>query len=151
MEVPLIPFFRRSLPRAAATLVRRLPGRLLRDLDRHASGGKRQDRRRRRSDVNIERVVLQAYRAIGDRHLYEPNFRTLSAEAYRGFASADPSLSLATSDGAFTVKRDGRDVLTRPAPADTYRRAGLGGMLAELMAGSMDASPVAATDRPSGP
>ena len=39
-------------------------------------------------------VVLQAYRAIGDRHLFEPNFRTLSAETYRGFASADPALSL---------------------------------------------------------
>ena len=46
----------------------------------------------------IDRVVLQAYRAIGDRHLYEPNFRNLSVETYRGFASTDPSLVLEASD-----------------------------------------------------
>ena len=43
------------------------------------------------ADVNLERVVLQAYRAIGDRHLFEPNFRALSTETYRGFAGADPA------------------------------------------------------------
>ena len=66
------------------------------------------------ADVNLERVVLQAYRAIGDRHLFEPNFRALSTETYRGFASADPAMVLETSDGTFTVKRDGREVLSRP-------------------------------------
>src|SRR5260370_4372040 len=68
------------------------------------------------ADVNIERVVLQAYRAIGDRHLFEPNFRNLSAETYRGFAGPDPALSLETSAGAFTAKPDGRDLLPRPPP-----------------------------------
>ncbi|HEX9558811.1 MAG TPA: hypothetical protein VF991_20115, partial [Reyranella sp.] len=84
--------------------------------------------------------MLQAYRAIGDRHLFEPNFRNLSAETYRGFAGPDPALSLETSDGAFTVKRDGREVLSRPAPADPADGRAWGGMLAELMAGSMTAS-----------
>ena len=92
------------------------------------------------ADVNIERVVLQAYRAIGDRHLFEPNFRTLSAETYRGFASADPALSLETSDTSFTVKRDGREVMTRPTPANTSDGRAWGGMLAELLAGSIDSS-----------
>ncbi|MDP1753150.1 MAG: S41 family peptidase [Reyranella sp.] len=92
------------------------------------------------ADVNIERVVLQAYRAISDRHLYEPNFRTLSAETYRGFASTDPALSLETSDTSFTVKRDGREVMTRPTPANTSDGRAWGGMLAELLAGSIDTS-----------
>ncbi len=92
------------------------------------------------ADVNIERVVLQAYRAISDRHLYEPNFRTLSAETYRGFASTDPALSLDTSDTSFTVKRDGREVITRPTPSDTSDGRAWGGMLAELLAGSIGSS-----------
>ena len=92
------------------------------------------------ADVNIERVVLQAYRAIGDRHLYEPNFRTLSAETYRGFASADPALSLTTSDTSFTVMRDGHEVMSRPTPGDTSDGRAWGGMLAELLAGSIDTS-----------
>ncbi|MGQ0582012.1 MAG: S41 family peptidase [Reyranella sp.] len=92
------------------------------------------------ADVNIERVVLQAYRAIGDRHLYEPNFRSLSAETYRGFANTDPALSLETSDTSFTVKRDGREVLSRPTPRSTSDGRAWGGMLAELMAGSIDTS-----------
>ncbi len=140
--MPLIPFFRLVLPRAAAALAAAaLVASCATSTDTpQADSGKTTVAAA--PDVNIERVVLQAYRAIGDRHLYEPNFRTLSAEAYRGFASADPSLSLATSDGAFTVKRDGRDVLTRPTPADSSDGRAWGGMLAELMAGSMDASPV---------
>ena len=49
---------------------------------------------------------------------------------------------------AFTVKRDGRDVLSRPAPADTADGRAWGGMLAELFAGSIDASPaLQQTDR----
>ena len=140
MEVPLIPFFRRALPRAAASLfAASLVVSCATSTDTpQAEGGKAAVA----TDVNIERVVLQAYRAIGDRHLFEPNFRTLSAETYRGFASADPALSLETSDGAFTIKRDGHDVLSRPAPADTADGRAWGGLLAELMGSSMDASPV---------
>ena len=70
-------------------------------------------------DAGIERVVLQAYRAIGDRHLYEPNFRNLSVEAYRGFASSDSTLVLEASDTSLTVKRDGKEIVSRPAPSDT--------------------------------
>jgi len=102
------------------------------------------------ADVNIERVVLQAYRAIGDRHLYEPNFRAISAEAIPGFAGADPALALATSDAAFTVKRDRPGCADPPAPADSADGRAWGGMLAELMAGSMEAS-LSAADRPPGP
>jgi len=93
------------------------------------------------ADVNVERVILQAYRAIGDRHLFEPDFRSLSADTYRGFASADPTLVLETSGSSFTVKREGREVLTRPVPGDPADGRAWGGMLAELMAGSLDASP----------
>ncbi|HYI05013.1 MAG TPA: S41 family peptidase, partial [Reyranella sp.] len=93
------------------------------------------------ADVNLERVVLQAYRAIGDRHLFEPNFRALSTETYRGFAGADPAMVLETSEGTFTVKRDGREVLSRPTPADPADGRAWGAMLAELMAGSLDSSP----------
>jgi carboxyl-terminal processing protease len=93
------------------------------------------------ADVNIERVVLQAYRAIGDRHLYEPNFRALSAETYRGFVNGDPALALETTDASFTVKRDGREVMTRPTPGSTSDGRAWGGMLAELLAGSIDSSP----------
>ena len=100
------------------------------------------------ADVSVERVVLQAYRAIGDRHLFEPNFRNLSSETYRGFASADPSMSLETSDKAFTVKRDGREVLSRPTPADPADGRAWGALMAELMAGSLGSSPaLQSTDR----
>ena len=71
------------------------------------------------ADAGIERVVLQAYRAIGDRHLYEPNFRNLTVEAYRGFASSDSTLVLEASDSSLTVKRNGKEIVSRPAPADT--------------------------------
>jgi carboxyl-terminal processing protease len=146
MEVPLIPFFRQALPRAAAALfAASLVVSCATSTDTpQAESGKAAVA----ADVNIERVVLQAYRAIGDRHLFEPNFRTMSAETYRGFASADPALSLETSDAAFTIKRDGREVLTRPAPSDPADGRAWGGMLAELMAGSVNASPaLQQTDR----
>ncbi len=94
------------------------------------------------ADVSVERVVLQAYRAIADRHLYEPDFRKMSAETYRGFASTDPALSLQAGGKAFTVMRDGHEVLSRPAPADTSDGRAWGGMLAELFAASIDSSPV---------
>src|SRR5262249_20411485 len=94
------------------------------------------------ADVSIERVVLQAYRAIGERHLYEPNFRNLSAETYRGFASPDQALSLQASDPPVPVRRAGREVTPRRAPTDPAAGRAGGAMLAELMAGSVQASPV---------
>lgn len=140
MEVSLIPFLRLSLPRAAAALFAAslVVSCATSSENPQASAGRSPATA---ADVNIERVVLQAYRAIGDRHLYEPNFRAISAETYRGFAGSDPALVLETSDGAFTIKRDGREVLTRPAPGDPSDGRAWGGMLAELMAGSLDASP----------
>ena len=94
------------------------------------------------ADVSVERVILQAYRAIGDRHLYEPNFRRMSVDTYRGFAATDPTLALQTGDKSFTVMRDGREVLSRPTPDDPSDGRAWGGMLAELFAASVDASPV---------
>ena len=70
------------------------------------------------ADASVERVVLQAYRSIGDRHLNEPDFRKMSQETYKGFASADPALSLEPGDRSFTLMRDGRQVVSRPTPAD---------------------------------
>ena len=114
--MPLIRLFRSALPRAAGAL---FAASLVVSCATSTEPSQSQGRNpATAADVNIERVVLQAYRAIGDRHLFEPNFRNLSAETYRGFASPDPALSLETSDTAFTIRRDGRDVLSRPAPAD---------------------------------
>jgi carboxyl-terminal processing protease len=139
MIVPLSSLIRLVLPRAAAIL---LVGALVASCATSTDGPQGQGRgAATAADVNIERVVLQAYRAIGDRHLYEPNFRAISAETYRGFASTDPGLALDTSDTAFTVKRDGREVMSRPTPGDTSDGRAWGGMLAELLAGSIDASP----------
>jgi carboxyl-terminal processing protease len=140
MIVPLISFFRWTLPGAAGIL---LVGALVASCATSTGAPQAQTKGGPAvaADVNIERVVLQAYRAIGDRHLYEPNFRSLSAETYRGFANADPALSLETSDTSFTVKRDGRNVLSRPTPNSTSDGRAWGGMLAELMAGSIDTSP----------
>ena len=150
MEVTLIYFFRSMMPRAAASL---LAASLVvscatsTETPTAASAGSGQTPAAA-ADAGMERVVQQAYRAIGDRHLYEPNFRQLSTEAYRSFASGDPTLSLDTSDGSFTVKRDGKDLVTKPAPGDAADGRAWGTMLAELMAGSVDASPaLQATDR----
>jgi carboxyl-terminal processing protease len=146
MEVPHLPFFRLILSRAAASL---LAACLVVSCATSTETPQAQGRSPAvAADVNIERVILQAYRAIGDRHLYEPDFRTMSAEAYRGFASADPAMSLETSDRAFTVKRDGKEVLSRPTPSDPSDGRAWGGMLAELLASSMDVSPaLQQTDR----
>jgi len=89
----------------------------------------------------IARFVPSFHPATQNRHLFEPNFRSISTETYRGFASTDPAMVLETSDTAFTIKRDGREVLTRPTPGDPSDGRAWGGMLAELMAGSLDASP----------
>lgn len=94
------------------------------------------------ADVSVERVVLQAYRAIGDRHLNEPDFRKISQETYKGFAAADPELSLQPGDRSFTLLRDGRQVMSRPTPSDPTDGRAWGGMLAEMFAASIDASPV---------
>ncbi len=148
MEVSLIPFFLKSLPRAAAALVASslvVSCATSTETPQSSAAASSAATAGRgpsvAADVNIERVVLQAYRAIGDRHLFEPNFRSLSSETYRGFASADPSMALETSDRAFTVRRDGREVLSRPTPADPTDGRAWGAMMAELMAGSLEASP----------
>ena len=104
MEVPHYPFLRATLARAASLFAACLV------VSCATSGDSPQASFPDRglptvADSSMERVVVQAYRAIGDRHLYEPNFRNLSSEAYRSFASGDPSLALETSDGAFTVRR----------------------------------------------
>jgi carboxyl-terminal processing protease len=135
MEVSLIPFLVKAVPRAAAALVASslvVSCATSTDAPQATAAGRNPSVA---ADVNLERVVLQAYRAIGDRHLFEPNFRSLSTETYRGFASTDPSMVLETSDGTFTVKRDGREVLSRPTPADPTDGRAWGAMLAELMAG----------------
>ncbi len=77
-------------------------------------------------DVGIERVVLQAYRAIGDRHLYEPNFRNLSVEAYRGFATSDATLVLEASDSSLhrEARRQGSREPPRPVRHDGQPRLG---------------------------
>ncbi len=64
-------------------------------------------------EASPERVILQTYRLIGDRAVNEPDFRKLSLETYRGFASADPSLSIEPGDQVFSLKHDGHDILTR--------------------------------------
>jgi len=147
MEVSLIPFLFKAVPRAAAAL---LASSLVVSCATSTDSPQATTSRNPSvaADVNLERVVLQAYRAIGDRHLFEPNFRTLSTETYRGFASADPAMALETSDRTFTVKRDGREVLSRATPADPADGRAWGGMLAELMASSVDVSPtLQQTDR----
>jgi carboxyl-terminal processing protease len=147
MDVSLNSFFRLALPRAAASL---LAAALVASCATSTESPQPTIARNpaTAADVNIERVVLQAYRAIGDRHLFEPNFRSISTETYRGFASADPAMALETSDNTFTVRRDGREVLSRPTPGDPSDGRTWGGMLAELMAGSLDVSPaLQRTDR----
>lgn len=141
MEEPKSPLFSWVLPRAAASLAAAC---LVVSCATSTEAPQVQVSARNPSvaaDVNVERVVLQAYRAIGDRHLYEPNFRSISVEAFRGFASGDASLALEAGEKAFTVRRDGKEVMSRPAPADTGDGRAWGGMLAELLAGSVEASP----------
>ncbi|MBS0549156.1 MAG: PDZ domain-containing protein [Proteobacteria bacterium] len=94
-----------------------------------------------RNEAGIERVVLQAYRAIGDRALREPDFRKLSLETYRGFATQDPSMSLVTADGAYTVMRDGKAVISRTPPSNPTDGRAWGNMMADLFTGSIKASP----------
>jgi len=140
MEVPPFPFVRSMLPQAAAALVAAclvVSCATSPDTPSVQADG----RSPATVDVGIERVVLQAYRAIGDRHLYEPNFRNLSVEAYRGFASSDAALVLEAGDRTLTVKRDGKEILSRPAPSDPTDGRAWGTTVTELMVGSIDASP----------
>lgn len=140
MESLQFPFLRTTLWRAAASLAAACVVVSCATAP-DSPGSQSEGRSPAAGDVGIEWVVLQAYRAIGDRHLYEPNFRNLSVEAYRGFASSDATLALEASDSSLTVKRDGKEILSRPAPSDTTDSRAWGSALTELMAGSIDASP----------
>jgi len=93
------------------------------------------------ADNGAERVIERAYRAIGDRHLYEPDFRKLSLETYRGFASADPQLSLVNTGTTYSVMRDGKQVVSLAAPASLSDGRAWGGMLGEFLTASLAASP----------
>lgn len=94
------------------------------------------------AEVGVERVILQAYRAIGDRHLFQPDFRNISTETFRGFAGTDPALQLRAEAQTFTLVRGQQVVLSRETPADISDGRAWGGMLAELFAASVSASPV---------
>ncbi len=148
MNLLQLPFLGSKLPRAALSLVAAC---LVVSCATAPDVPERQAENRPPSvaaDAGFDRVMLQAYRAIGDRHLYEPNFRNLSVEAYRGFVSSDPSLVLEASDSTLVVKRDGKEILVRPVPADTADARAWGTTLVELMSGSLDASPaLQKTDR----
>ncbi len=93
------------------------------------------------SQASVERVVMTAYRAIGDRALREPDFRTLSVETYRGFAAPDPTMSLVSSDNSLTVMRDGKAVISRPAPGNPADGRAWGTAMAEIFTTSVAASP----------
>ena len=69
------------------------------------------------------------------------DFRTMSLETYRGFATPDPALSL-TSDGRnYMLMREGMEIFSRPAPQDPSDGRACGGLMAELFAASIDADP----------
>ncbi len=93
------------------------------------------------SPVGVERVVMTAYRAIGDRALREPDFRTLSVETYRGFAALDPSMSLVSDDNGLTVMRDGKPLINRPAPSNPADGRAWGVAMADMFTTSVAASP----------
>jgi carboxyl-terminal processing protease len=94
------------------------------------------------AQAGVERVVMTAYRAIGDRALREPDFRTLSVETYRGFAAADPSMSLVSNDNGLTVMRDGKAVISRPVPGNPADGRAWGTAMAEIFTTSVAASPI---------
>ena len=93
-------------------------------------------------EASPERVILQTYRLIGDRHLNQPDFRKISVETYRGFASADPALSLEPGDQSFALKRDGKEIASRPTPSDPTDGRAWGTLVTDLFVVSVDASPV---------
>ena len=94
------------------------------------------------TEASPERVILQTYRLIGERHLKEPDFRKISVETYRGFASADPALSLQPGDQSFALMRDGKEIALRPTPSDPTDGRAWGMMLTDLFVASVEASPV---------
>jgi carboxyl-terminal processing protease len=94
------------------------------------------------AEASPERVILQTYRLIGDRHLNQPDFRKISVETYRGFASADPALSLEPGDQSFALKRDGKEIASRPTPSDPTDGRAWGTLVTDLFVVSVDASPV---------
>jgi carboxyl-terminal processing protease len=93
------------------------------------------------NDASAERVILQTYRLIGDRHLYTPDFRKISLGTYKGFASADPELSLETDGSTYSVIRDGKVVVSRVAPTDPADGQAWGTMMADFFSASIEASP----------
>ena len=100
------------------------------------------------AQAGAERVIMTAYRAIGDRALREPDFRTLSLETYRGFASPDPAMSLVSNENGLTVMRDGKPLLNRPAPANPADGRAWGSTMAEILTTTVAASPtLQAADR----
>lgn len=134
----LIPFFRKILPRAAAVF---LAAALVASCETSKAGDAASGRESTAADASIERVVLQAYRIIGDRYIYNPDFQRLAAETYRGFASSDSHLVLLTSNNNFTIMDEGRQILSRPMPGDATDGRAWGSMLAEMFAASINASP----------
>ena len=94
------------------------------------------------TDTGPERVIAQAYRLIAERHLNQPDFRKISLETYRGFASADPELSLRTEGQTYVVMRAGKEIQSRLAPSNPADGKAWGLMLADLFAASVNASPV---------
>jgi carboxyl-terminal processing protease len=138
--VPVVRFLKLALSHATVTL---LAASLVASCEPTGDVAAGQTRSpTRAADASIERVILQAYRAIGDRAVREPDFRKLALETYKGFAASDPTLSLQENDRTVTLLRDGRDVVSRPAPSDPADGRAWGGMMAELFAASIDASPV---------
>jgi len=147
-QAPVIPFFRHVLVRpklsqalalVAASLVASCEtgNRIAAPADTNLA-----------SQAGVERVIMTAYRAIGDRALREPDFRTLSVETYRGFAAADPSMSLVSNDNGLTVMRDGKAVINRPAPGNPADGRAWGTAMAEIFTTSVAASPtLQQTDR----
>jgi carboxyl-terminal processing protease len=91
-------------------------------------------------DIAIERVILQAYRAIGDRHIFDPDFRKIAPETWRGFASADPTLKLQMSEQAVTLLNNGKEFVSRPLPPAADDGRAWGGLMAELLAASLEES-----------
>ena len=135
--MPLIRFFRPGLPHVAVTL---FAAALVASCETTASTPPSQSQAA--ADASVERVVLQAYRAIGDRAVSDPDFRKIAVQTYHGFAAPDPALSLSTDNNSFTVMKDGVAVLTRPEPTDPADGRAWGNMLAELFVASTAASPV---------
>jgi len=89
--VPVVRFLKLALSHATATL---LAASLVASCEPTGDVAADQARSRAAADASVERVILQAYRAIGDRHVNQPDFRKMSLALYKGFAASDPTLSL---------------------------------------------------------